>query len=98
MKDLILFGRPLPDVPVTSTLPDWQQADPRWMADALQIALDRPGGGWFVVDERRRFGAADVPADCVPYTAEEVRRLRAGPLVGVAPVRRRLLDAIERQH
>ena len=39
MSELILFGRPLPDLPVTSTLPDWQQADPRWMAGALQIAL-----------------------------------------------------------
>ncbi|MEO8444683.1 MAG: DUF5914 domain-containing protein [Gammaproteobacteria bacterium] len=57
MSELILFGRPLPDLPVTSTLPDWQQADPRWMAHALQIALGRSGGGWFVVDERRRFGA-----------------------------------------
>ena len=27
------------------------------MDTALQMALDRSGGGWFVVDERRRFGA-----------------------------------------
>jgi isorenieratene synthase len=26
------------------------------MASALKIALERSGGGWFVVDERRRFG------------------------------------------
>jgi isorenieratene synthase len=58
MSELILFGRPLPDMPVTSTLPDWQQADPRWMASALNLALGRPGGGWFVVDERRQFGTA----------------------------------------
>ncbi|MBS1106647.1 MAG: hypothetical protein H6Q91_2149, partial [Deltaproteobacteria bacterium] len=37
------------------------------------------------------------PADFVPYTAEEVHRLRAEPLVDVAPARRRLLDAIERE-
>ena len=49
MSELILFGRPLPDLPVTSTLPDWQQADPRWMASALQIALGRPAaaGSWW---------------------------------------------------
>ena len=57
MSELILFGRPLPELPPASTLPDWQQADPRWMASALQIALGRSGGGWFVVDERRQFGA-----------------------------------------
>lgn len=45
----------------------------------------------------RRFDAANVPADFVPYTAEEVHRLRAEPLVDVAPVRRRLLDAIARE-
>jgi len=56
MSELILFGRPLPALPPASTLPDWQQAEPRWMASALQIAMGRSGGGWFVVDERRRFG------------------------------------------
>lgn len=59
MSELILFGRPLPELPPASTLPDWQQADPRWMASALQIATGRSGGGWFVVDERRRFGSAE---------------------------------------
>ena len=45
----------------------------------------------------RRFDAANLPAEFVPYTAEEVRRLRAEPLVDVARERRRLLDAIERE-
>ncbi len=45
----------------------------------------------------RRFDAANLPADFVPYTADEVRQLRAEPLVDVAPARRRLLDAIERE-
>jgi len=62
MSELILFGRSLPDLPDASTLPDWQQADPRWMASALQIAMGRSGGGWFVVDERRRFGPAPSKA------------------------------------
>jgi isorenieratene synthase len=56
MSELILFGRSLPELPPASSLPDWQQADPRWMAGALQIAMGRSGGGWFVVDERRCFG------------------------------------------
>ncbi len=57
MSELIIFGRPLPERPLTSALPDWQQADLRWINRALQGALGRTGGGWFVVDERRRFGA-----------------------------------------
>jgi phenylpropionate dioxygenase-like ring-hydroxylating dioxygenase large terminal subunit len=57
VSELILFGRDLPDLPPPSALPDWQQADPRWMDAALQTALGRSGGGWFVVDERRRFGS-----------------------------------------
>ena len=43
----------------------------------------------------RRFDAANLPADFVPYTADEVHRLRADPLIAVAPARQRLLDAIE---
>jgi mono/diheme cytochrome c family protein len=45
----------------------------------------------------RRFDAANLPADFVPYTAEEVHRLRAEPLVDIAPARNQLLDAIERE-
>jgi hypothetical protein len=45
----------------------------------------------------RRFDAANLPGDFVPYTADEVHRLRAEPLVDVAPARRRLLDEIERE-
>jgi isorenieratene synthase len=59
MSELILFGRELPPAPEVSTLPDWQQADPRWMDGALQAALARSGGGWFVVDQSRAFG--DTP-------------------------------------
>ncbi|MEZ5565930.1 MAG: DUF5914 domain-containing protein [Gammaproteobacteria bacterium] len=54
---LILFGRRLPPLPVVSSLPDWQQAEPRWIEGALNTALERSGGGWFVVDDRRRFSA-----------------------------------------
>ena len=71
MSDLILFGRPLPDLPPASALPDWQQADPRWMASALQIALGRSGGGWFVVDERRRFGSAGRQSAPLRYRIDD---------------------------
>jgi hypothetical protein len=43
-----------------------------------------------------RFDAASLPADFVPYGAEEVGRLRASPLVDVAGERRRLRDELER--
>jgi isorenieratene synthase len=56
MSELIIFGRELEPRAITSTLPDWQQADPRWINQALQTAVQKPGGGWFVVDDRRRFG------------------------------------------
>jgi len=43
----------------------------------------------------RRFDAANLPADFVSYTADEVHRLRAEPLIAVAPARRQLLDSIK---
>ena len=39
MSELILFGRELAALPVASPLPDWQQADPRWMGRALHIII-----------------------------------------------------------
>ncbi len=44
-----------------------------------------------------RFDEAHVPADFVPYAADEIGRLRASPLTDVEGMRRRLLDAIERR-
>lgn len=43
----------------------------------------------------RHFDAAELPADFAAYTAEEVRRWRADPLVDVATERARLLEAID---
>jgi isorenieratene synthase len=60
VSELIMVGRPLPPLPPASALPDWQQADPRWIGAALRHALARPGGGWFVVDASDR--VADRPA------------------------------------
>lgn len=57
MSELIILGRELEPRPITSTLPDWQQADPRWINQSLQTALEKPGGGWFVVDSRLQFGS-----------------------------------------
>jgi mono/diheme cytochrome c family protein len=42
------------------------------------------------------FGKDDRPADFVPYTADEVGRLRQKPLTDVDRVRRELVDAIAR--
>jgi isorenieratene synthase len=36
--------------------PDWQQANPRAIATALERALVRPTGGWFALDAARRIG------------------------------------------
>jgi hypothetical protein len=44
----------------------------------------------------RRFDAADLPADFAPYTADELHRWRAEPLVDVTAERARLLEAIDR--
>ncbi|HWP64310.1 MAG TPA: hypothetical protein VNO26_00160 [Candidatus Limnocylindria bacterium] len=43
-----------------------------------------------------RFDARHVPPDFRPYTADEVRRLRASPLVDVERVRASLLAELER--
>ena len=58
MSKLMKFGPPLPDVeiPESSLAPDWQQARPRAIARALERALERPHGNWYVAGESRRFG------------------------------------------
>ncbi len=43
-----------------------------------------------------RFDKADLPADFVPYTGQEIAGFRRSPLVDVEGTRRRLLDALER--
>ncbi len=50
------FGPPLPDVePLASSAdPDWKQANPGDINKALQRALARPHGNWYVVDASRR--------------------------------------------
>jgi isorenieratene synthase len=58
MKKVINFGRPLPERAVVSTDADWKQSNPRWIGRALEHALRRPGGGWFVVDASRAIGEA----------------------------------------
>ena len=47
-RPLWLFGADLGELP-PSARPDWQAADPRWIAGALEQALERPAGGWHVV-------------------------------------------------
>jgi isorenieratene synthase len=55
MEKLLLWGKRLPPLP-QSTLsmdPDWKQCDPAFIRKALDRALDRPSGGWYVVDATR---------------------------------------------
>jgi hypothetical protein len=47
-KSLWLFGQTLGQLP-PAPRPDWQAAEPRWIAGALEQALQRPAGGWHVV-------------------------------------------------
>jgi len=58
MSKLIKFGPALPEVeiPESSLAPDWQQARPRAIARALERALGRPHGNWYVVGETRLIG------------------------------------------
>ncbi len=58
MSKLVKFGPALPavKVPESSLAPDWQQARPRAIARALERALDRPHGNWYVVGESRLLG------------------------------------------
>jgi isorenieratene synthase len=44
------------ELPETSLAPDWQQAKPRAIARALERALERPHGNWYVVEASRRIG------------------------------------------
>ncbi|WP_440940289.1 DUF5914 domain-containing protein [Immundisolibacter sp.] len=47
-RRLWLFGQDLGALPAAGQ-PDWQAAEPRWIAGALERALTRPAGGWHVV-------------------------------------------------
>jgi len=58
-RKLHLFGRKLPPAPPPSTLPDWQQANPLWIAHALKRSQALPPSGWTVVDASRML--RDVP-------------------------------------
>ena len=50
------IGRKLPPAESISDLPDWKQAQPGWIDSALERALTKPAGGWFVVDGVRSIG------------------------------------------
>jgi len=55
MKKLYLVGRALPTLlrEAQPSIPDWQHCDPNFIRQALARALDRPSGGWYVVDATR---------------------------------------------
>ncbi len=50
---LHLFGRKLAPAGSPPTLPDWQQANPNWIAQALQRSQALQPTGWTVVDASR---------------------------------------------
>jgi isorenieratene synthase len=52
----INIGRKLPPAESISEVPDWQQAQPAWIENALQQAISLPSGGWYVVDGVRAIG------------------------------------------
>jgi len=54
---ILPFGRALPPAPVLDTRPDWEQADVHWIRRALARSQQLPGGGWYVLDDARSFGA-----------------------------------------
>lgn len=50
------IGRKLPPAESISDLPDWKQAQPAWIDSALARVLEKPSGGWYVVDSTRAIG------------------------------------------
>jgi hypothetical protein len=50
------FGRKLPNLPVLETRPDWEQADPAWIRNALRHSQELPSGGWYVFAPSRSIG------------------------------------------
>lgn len=56
-----LFGADLGELPAPAR-PDWQAAEPRWIAGALAQALQRPTGGWHVVTASSSLRAKPVAA------------------------------------
>ena len=58
-RSLWTFGRPpAAPLPPDDGAPDWAQCRPGWIDRALARALERPAGGWFVLDGARAIGAA----------------------------------------
>lgn len=55
-RGFLNIGRKLPPAGAISDQPDWKQAQPAWIEAALEQALQRPSGGWFVVDGTRAIG------------------------------------------
>jgi len=78
------FGPALPDVkPIASSGdPDWQQAKPAAIARALQLALARPHGNWYVVDAARRI--TDKPRR-LRIAGRELVAWRANGEIVIAP-------------
>jgi len=46
-------GKHLPDRASGAEVPDWKQANPRWISRALEKTQTKPCGGWYVLDASR---------------------------------------------
>jgi hypothetical protein len=81
---LFTLGRaPRGAAPEASRQPDWAQCRPAWIEGALERALARPAGGWFVLDGSRALGGGPRRfrvggRDLVAWRAPD-RSLRVGP-------------------
>jgi isorenieratene synthase len=76
------FGRKLPHAPLIETRPDWEQADPAWIRNALRQAQELPSGGWYVVAPTRAIGERPL---CCEVAGRALVAWRAGDRLLVAP-------------
>lgn len=77
------IGRSLPPRPSVSDRPDWMQANPARIDRALEVALRRPTGGWYVLDASDRVAGSSPTAFVVE--GQELVAWRDGAALRVAP-------------
>ena len=84
MTELLKYGQPLPttDFDPDAQQPDWRQADPASISRALELALARPHGNWFVVDASRLVGNKPRP---YRVDGRDLVAWRAGGRILMAP-------------
>ncbi|MBW2460016.1 MAG: Rieske 2Fe-2S domain-containing protein [Deltaproteobacteria bacterium] len=83
IKSLAHIGRALPARPSVSDRPDWIQANPVRIERALARALERPTGGWYVLDASYRI-RGETPQRFV-VEGQELVAWREGAELRAAP-------------